>query len=109
MEIALFRALQEALSNIRKHAGEARVHVALRRRSGAVQLVVRDWGRGFNQYDGRQSESSRGSHIGLLGMHERVGLLGGRCVIRSWPGRGTTIEVSVPLPELARAHADVPS
>jgi len=109
IEIALFRALQEALSNVRKHAGETRVHVALRRRGGAVHLSVRDWGRGFRQGDGRQYDSSRGSHVGLVGMHERVSLLGGRCVIRARPGHGTVVDVNVPLPELSRANSDVPS
>jgi signal transduction histidine kinase len=108
IEIALFRALQEALSNIRKHAGATRVHVTLRR-EGQVQLIVRDWGRGFSQRDGRQAGGDRGTHIGLEGMHERVSLLNGRCVVRSRLGRGTTVDLSVPLSELGQAHADVQS
>jgi signal transduction histidine kinase len=106
MEIALFRAAQEALSNVRKHAGPSRVSVSLQRTDDQVRLVIRDWGRGFRQRDHTAADTERGTHIGLEGMHERVGLLGGRCSVRSRVGRGTIIEVSVPVSDVAQTRAD---
>ncbi len=97
VETALYRVLQEALSNVRKHAGKARVHVSLRRRGATVRLQVRDWGRGFNLLE-VAADPARNGHIGLEGMRERVSLLGGELSIRSRPGRGTTVMAWVPLP-----------
>jgi signal transduction histidine kinase len=91
--------LQEALSNIRKHAGTGRVQVSLRRRGNTVRLLVRDWGRGFKVEQQARSDVARSAHIGLEAMEERMSLLGGQFSIRSRPGRGTTVEVSVPVPE----------
>jgi signal transduction histidine kinase len=94
-EITLYRVAQEALTNVRKHAGPTSVHVELRRRIGQVRLTVSDRGRGFDSKSGGPGGPSR--HIGLLGMRERVELLGGRFVLRSAPGAGTRIEVSLPV------------
>ena len=93
-EITLFRVAQEALSNVRKHAGRARVRVRLKRANGSVLLEVRDWGRGF---DPRSVRSAHGEHVGLVGMRERVHLLGGRLEIRSGPDHGTTIRITLPV------------
>ena len=93
-EITLFRVAQEALSNVRKHAGRARVRVRLKRANGSVRLEVRDWGRGF---DPRSVRSAHGEHVGLVGMRERVHLLGGRLEIRSGPDHGTTIRITLPV------------
>jgi PAS domain S-box-containing protein len=100
IETALYRVLQEALSNIRKHAGQTRVQVSLRRRGQTVRLMVRDWGNGFSAPSEAVLDSSQGGHIGAEGMRERIDLLDGQFSIRSRPGRGTTIEASVPVPEL---------
>jgi PAS domain S-box-containing protein len=96
-ETALYRVLQEALSNVRKHAGMARVHVSLQRRGQTVRLVVRDWGRGFSVSADGRSADVRNGHIGLEGMRERVTLLGGQFSIRSQPRYGTTIEARLPV------------
>lgn len=100
VETTLYRVLQEALTNIRKHAGAARVHVSLHRRGQYVRLMVRDSGRGFSlSPDGRSAVLRNGyvGHIGLEGMRERVSLLGGQFSIRSQPRHGTTIEARVPV------------
>jgi PAS domain S-box-containing protein len=95
-ETALFRAAQEALTNVRKHGGTTRVRVALERRGPRVRLEVRDWGRGFDPDDPRPGIGP-GEHVGLAGMRERIALLGGRWEVRSRPAAGTRVRVEVPL------------
>lgn len=95
-ETALFRVAQEALTNVRKHAGPARVAVTLEEHEDVVRLEVRDWGRGIGAV-GPRDVSRPGEHLGLIGMQERVGLLGGRCIVDSQPGAGTRVIAEVPL------------
>jgi signal transduction histidine kinase len=90
VETALFRIVQEALTNVVKHADATHVSVLLARRPGAVAVVVEDDGRGYDL-----AQASEG--IGLLGMHERVELIGGRLSLESSPGSGTTVAAEVPL------------
>lgn len=97
VETALFRVAQEALGNVRKHAGTTRVQVALRRRDRAIRLEVVDWGRGF-RVSAARAGAGAGERVGLLGMRERIALLGGHCVVRSRPGAGTRVIAEVPLP-----------
>jgi len=106
IETALYRVAQEALTNIRKHAGRCRVQVAVRRRGHSLRLLVRDWGRGFSLAAVPGPGAAHGMHVGLQGMQERIALLGGRCAIRSQPNRGTSIEVHLPLVPSAWAAAD---
>jgi PAS domain S-box-containing protein len=94
VETALYRVAQEALRNVRKHAGSTRVHVSLRRQTHLVQLEVRDWGRGFG-LNGHVGRDRPGEHVGIPGMQERVALLGGRCIVRSKEGAGTRVMVEV--------------
>jgi len=91
VETALYRIVQEALTNVLKHAGAGRVSIVLSRRDGAVSAVIEDDGRGF--------EAGGGQHdsLGLVGMSERLGLLDGRLSIESAKGAGTTIVAEVPL------------
>lgn len=96
IETALFRVAQEALTNIRKHAGRARVAVSLEHQTDSVRLEVRDWGRGFAA-SGPKERPRPGERIGLLGMQERVALLRGRSIVRSEPGAGTQVIAEVPL------------
>lgn len=100
METALFRVAQEALANARKHARTERVRVELRRREDRVHLEIRDWGRGFDPAS-LGDEDGPGERVGLAGMRERIGVLGGEIEIRSRPGAGTAIIAAVPLPEAA--------
>ena len=98
VETTLFRVTQEALTNIRKHAQATKTRVVLDRPGNAVRLVVSDEGRGFVP-KATASTNGRGEKVGLSGMRERVSLLGGRFELHSEPGRGTTIEAEIELPE----------
>jgi PAS domain S-box-containing protein len=91
---AVFRILQESLTNVAKHAQASRVDMALAREDGAVTLSVRDNGRGFSPHDPRKPSS-----FGLMGLRERAYALGGEVRIDSAPGRGTRIDVRIPLAE----------
>jgi signal transduction histidine kinase len=91
VETALYRLVQESLTNIVKHARAKSVSIVLTRKSDSVSVVVEDDGVGFEP--GRET----GDGIGLLGMSERVGLFGGRVVLESRPGAGTTVVAEVPL------------
>jgi signal transduction histidine kinase len=90
--LALFRILQEALTNVIRHANAGAVRIILRQRGRAVTLVVKDNGRGITK-----AEMSNVDSIGLLGMTERARLIGGRLSIAGVPGRGTTVTVQVPI------------
>jgi PAS domain S-box-containing protein len=93
---AVFRILQESLTNVARHAQASLVEVALDRRNGAVTLMVRDNGRGFSPTDPRKPNS-----FGLMGLRERAYLLGGEADVASELGRGTTIEVRIPIQQAA--------
>jgi signal transduction histidine kinase len=96
IETVLFRVAQEALANVRKHANTRRVTITLGRRQHDAYLEVRDWGRGFRT-DKRFTNAGPSERVGLVGMRERIALLGGRFTLRSRPGAGTRITVEVPL------------
>jgi signal transduction histidine kinase len=91
VETTLYRVVQEALTNVAKHAGARKVSVLLVRRDRAVTAVIEDDGYGFTLLD-----EERGG-IGLAGMRERVGLLDGRFLVEAEQGGGTTIVAEVPL------------
>lgn len=91
-ELALFRALQEGLSNVARHAAATRVEVELARENGEVVLIVRDDGRGLPP--GTDFERlEREGHMGLTGMRERIAALGGSVRLTGEPGRGSRLEV----------------
>jgi len=89
---AIFRILQESLTNAARHAQASKVEVLIDRRDGAIALRVRDNGRGFSPGDPRRPGS-----FGLMGLRERTYILGGEVNVASELGRGTTIEVRIPL------------
>jgi signal transduction histidine kinase len=97
MEITLFRVMQEALTNMRKHARTNWVSVELRRREGEVYLEVRDGGRGFDPAAVETLGGGPGERVGLEGMRERVSMLGGELEVRSRPDAGTSIAATIPL------------
>jgi signal transduction histidine kinase len=90
--LALFRILQEALTNVVRHAHAGAVRVTLRQRGRLITLSVKDNGRGITK-----AEMSSVEAIGLLGMSERARLLDGRVTIAGVQGRGTTVTVQVPI------------
>ena len=100
LETALFRLMQEALNNIRKHAQARRVWVDLvidERRTAT--LSIRDNGHGFDVEQGLQAARIRGS-VGLVQMRERAERAGGTFSLESAPGKGTRIEVKLPIREM---------
>ncbi len=105
---SLYRIVQEALTNVARHAQARTVGVLLERRPDAVVLIVEDDGRGF---DPHAPAGDEGVHLGLLGIRERAALLGGRLTIESAPGQGTTLFVEIPCAAatLAAACAGSPS
>ena len=94
-ETVLFRAAQEALTNIARHARASHVSIELSQEETFVRLIVADDGIGFDVDAPPKYE--RGSGLGLVGMRERVSLVGGRCAIESYPGQGTRITIDLPV------------
>jgi two-component system sensor histidine kinase UhpB len=94
--IACFRVVQEALTNVVRHARAQRVSIALSRSESVLELVIRDDGVGFDVLRTLAQAAGEG-HLGLLGMRERVQILGGNVAVDSEPGRGTRIHVSLAL------------
>jgi PAS domain S-box-containing protein len=94
-EINLFRIIQEALNNVKKHAEARRVAIELRGSESEIFLSVADDGRGFDVHEESVAALSE-KRMGLWIIELRVGLLGGRMAIRSSPGSGTEITVEVP-------------
>lgn len=100
VEVALFRIVQEALTNVAKHAQASQVAVRLVQDQGTLRVTVADDGRGFDVADalGRAGPTES---VGLLGMQERSRLLGGRLAVLSHAGGGTIVRVEIPLEDTA--------
>lgn len=96
IELPLFRIVQEALSNIRKHSQATEVSVSAEFNGNGIRLTVMDNGKGFKLQESMDNLPRNGK-LGLMGMHERVWLLGGTINFDSQPGIGTSIEVTVPV------------
>jgi len=101
--ITVFRLVQEALTNVVRHAGATRVAIALRDDGGRLLVKVRDNGRGI-----RRHEMARHDALGLVGMRERVHLFGGRLRIEGRAGRGTLIRAEIPVRDPAHATTEGP-
>ncbi len=91
VETTLYRIVQEALTNVVKHAEATRVSILLVRRGGSTTAVIEDDGRGFDP------ATAPADRLGLEGMRERVELHDGRLTVEAAPGSGTTLVVEVPL------------
>jgi signal transduction histidine kinase len=91
IETALYRIVQEGLTNVVKHAGATAVSVVLARKAGAITALIEDNGHGF------EARGGDGRGLGLVGMRERLRLLDGKLTIESTQGAGTTIVAEVPL------------
>jgi signal transduction histidine kinase len=93
-ELALFRIAQEALHNVKKHSRATEAKIRLKFIRSKVKLTASDNGRGFELPDMLSDFATEGK-LGLIGMQERTRLLGGKLLVRSWAGRGTTVVVEV--------------
>jgi two-component system sensor histidine kinase UhpB len=103
VELAGYRIVQEALTNIAKHARATTCRIVLRRQNGDLEITVEDDGRGFDPSDLRATE--RG--LGLVGMHERAALLDGRVALESTLGVGTSVKVRLPV--INRGYVQAPA
>jgi signal transduction histidine kinase len=102
--LCLYRATQEALGNVAKHAKARHVRVSVGRDHDDVRLTVADDGCGFDL-----AEARRRGGLGLISLDERVRLVGGQVTIRTGPQEGTEVRILVPLPENPDAPPDSPA
>jgi PAS domain S-box-containing protein len=94
METAIFRIVQESLTNIHRHSGSASATIRLRHDSGKTRVEIEDCGRGIDQFDAKRSLPIKVG-VGVQGMQERVRQLGGQFDLKSGP-RGTTVAIVLP-------------
>ena len=92
---ALFRIIQEALTNAAKHARAKKIRILLVQKQKFIEVLIKDDGRGFDQRK-IEKRPPRARGIGLFSMKERAALLNGECTIESHPGKGTRIHISIP-------------
>ena len=95
IEVSLYRIVQEALTNIARHAEAKNVSVVLRHQDSKITAIIEDDGKGFDV--GRVMASTNKLKLGLFGMYERASLIGGRLTVESKPGFGTTIFLEIPV------------
>jgi PAS domain S-box-containing protein len=96
IEATTYRIVQEALTNVLKHAQATSISVIVERRAGELRVIVEDDGVGFDPSLG-SAQGSGGRQVGLIGMAERAVLAGGELTIESAPGAGTSIYLHIPL------------
>jgi len=95
-ELLFFRIIQEAVSNVRRHAEASQVEITIEYDEGKTRGIIRDNGKGF-ELPKNLGELSRTGKLGLVGMEERARLLGGSLSLESEPGKGTTVVVEAPV------------
>lgn len=105
VETTIYRLVQEALTNVLKHAQASEVSVIVERRSDEVRLIVEDDGVGFGA-PAAPGAMGATPQLGLIGMQERVALLNGTLTIESAPGSGTSIFAHIPLPTVGKGGSD---
>ncbi len=99
VELAVFRIAQEAVTNAERHAAAGKLAVSLDFDDAGLRLHVEDDGVGFVRDPARDAgDTGDGHSLGLPGMQERARLVGGRLIVRSLPGQGTSVEALVPVP-----------
>jgi len=91
----LYRVAQEALANVAKHAKANLVTVSIRKLRGVIRMEIKDDGKSFQMQGTLPARKKKG--LGLLGMRERVEMIGGCFAVESSPGKGTTIRADIPL------------
>jgi len=104
IEMVLYRIVQECLTNVLRHADARQVVIELEPHENFVYMKIEDDGKGFDPADVTPTAADR--HLGLISMHERAELIGGRLEIYSEVGAGTTIIVRVPYRELEIIHGE---
>jgi len=92
---ALYRVAQEALTNVARHAQASRAEVEIQKLDGAVCMKISDNGKGFRPE--QVLHANKGKRLGLLGMRERLEMVGGNFTVTSAPGKGTTVVARIPL------------
>lgn len=104
IELALFRVLQEALTNVHRHSGASEAHVLVRQNSNQVVLEVRDNGRGLPQDILRKfDDTGAGTGVGLGGIRERARELGGKLTLQS-DSSGTLLSIAIPYQPASSPH-----
>jgi signal transduction histidine kinase len=94
----VYRIVQEALTNVARHAAARHASVVIEKPDGEVRLIVEDDGRGFDPAAAAAAARSGPTRrLGLAGMRERVALAGGTLTVESAPGAGTTVYVRLPV------------
>ncbi len=101
MELTFYRILQEALKNIEQHARAGHVSVGLTKPGNLMQLAIKDDGIGFNPKEQTARQNGK-LGLGLIGLRERVAYLDGTLIVKSAPGKGTTIQAQIPLIDVPR-------
>jgi signal transduction histidine kinase len=96
IETVLYRTLQEAITNVVKHADATRVGIILESTDKEARLIVEDDGKGFH-WDEVENSTVPNMRLGILGIRERLSLVGGSLEIETAPGQGTTIIIHVPI------------
>jgi len=91
----LYRVAQEALTNVSRHAQASRVEVTIRKLADGVSMIINDNGKSFDVEHALHDKAGR--RLGLLGMRERLEMVGGHFAIESAPGQGTTVTAEIPL------------
>jgi signal transduction histidine kinase len=91
----LYRVAQEALTNVARHAQASRAEVSIQRLDGAICMKIKDNGKGFHEE--QVSRAKKSTRLGLLGMRERLEMIGGNFTVTSAPGKGTTVLAKIPL------------
>lgn len=107
VSITLFRISQEAVNNILRHAAARSVHIRISMQARSICLDIKDDGRGFDM-QAASDEALHSHHLGLLGLRERAELLGGEILLDSTPGRGTCLQVCLPLSSTIRGNEEDP-
>ena len=100
----LFRVVQEALNNVSRHARASQAEVKIEKFDGAICLEIKDNGKGFPAKQLLQNK--KGERLGLVGMKERLEMVGGKLTISSAPGKGTAIRAQIPLIDLPGGAAE---
>ena len=103
--LAYYRMVQEALTNVRRHARATKVRISIGKKGNWIRCAVADNGVGF---DPASAADSGRPGLGLLGIRERLSALGGKLRIQSAEGRGTKLEIIAPLQQVEHADSDTP-